>query len=122
MPVWARAVETQKSKPNLIDKTAEKIIDSIDFDFSPMFQNVPVISQIAWIARCMRFDIIVRDFIQRHPNGTIINIGCGLDTSYERINDQSILWYDLDLPDVIELKKKFVKESVNRKFIASSFI
>jgi O-methyltransferase involved in polyketide biosynthesis len=122
MPVWARAVETQKSKPILIDKTAVKIINSVDFDFSPMSQNVPEISQIAWIARCKRFDIIVKDFIQRHPNGTLINIGCGLDTSYERINNRSIFWYDLDLPDVIELKKKFLNESDNRKFIPSSFL
>jgi O-methyltransferase involved in polyketide biosynthesis len=122
MPVWARAVETQKNKPILVDKTAVKIIDSVDFDFSPMSQNVPEISQIAWIARCKRFDHIVRDFIQRHPNGTVINIGCGLDTSYERINDRSILWYDLDLPDVIELKKKFLNESDNRKYIPCSFL
>jgi O-methyltransferase involved in polyketide biosynthesis len=122
MPVWARAVETQKSHPMLIDETAIKIIESVDFEFSPMFQNVPEISQIAWIARCMRFDFIVKDFIQRHPYGTIINIGCGLDTSYERINNRSILWYDLDLPDVIELKKKFLSESGNRKFIPSSFL
>ena len=122
MPVWARAVETQKKNPILIDYTAVKIIDSVDFDFSPMFQNVPEISQIAWIARCMRFDLIVKDFIQKHPFGTIVNIGCGLDTSYERINDLSILWYDLDLPDVIDLKKRFLSETENRKFIAGSFI
>jgi O-methyltransferase involved in polyketide biosynthesis len=122
MPVWARAVETQKIKPVLIDKTAVKIMDSVDFDFSPMFQNVPEISQIAWIARCMRFDLIVKDFIQRHPFGTIVNIGCGLDTSYERINNQTILWYDLDLPDVIDLKRKFLCETGNRKFISSSFL
>jgi O-methyltransferase involved in polyketide biosynthesis len=92
MPVWARAVETQKNKPVLIDKTALKIIDSVDFDFSQMSENVPEISQIAWIARCRRFDLIVRNFINNHPDGTIVNIGCGLDTSYERINNKSILW------------------------------
>jgi O-methyltransferase involved in polyketide biosynthesis len=122
MPVWARAVETQKDKPILIDKTAVKIVDSVDFDFSHMSQNIPEISQIAWIARCKRFDLIVRDFIERHPDGTVVNIGCGLETSYERINDSSIIWYDLDLPDVIDLKKKFLNESDNRKFIPGSFL
>lgn len=121
MPVWARAVETKKSKPILIDETAVKIINSVDFDFSPMFQNVPEISQISWVARCKRFDLVVRDFIKRYPDGTVVNIGCGLDTSYERINDQSILWYDLDLPDVIGLKKRFLTETDNRKFIPRSF-
>ena len=34
----------------------------------------------------------------------------------------SIRWYDLDLPDVIELKKKFLNESDNRKYIPCSFL
>ena len=111
MPVWARAVETKKKEPILIDHTALEIVDSVDFDFSQMSKNVPEISQIAWIARCKRFDMIVNEFITKHPEGTIINIGCGLDTSYERINYSTIKWYDLDLPDVIELRKKFLKET-----------
>ncbi|MBN1415452.1 MAG: class I SAM-dependent methyltransferase [Bacteroidales bacterium] len=122
MPVWARAVETKKENPILIDLTALEIIDTVDFDFSQMTDNLAEISQIAWIARCKRFDMIVNDFIDNHPNGTVVNIGCGLDTSYERIYCDSIQWYDLDLPDVIELKKKFQKETDKRKFISSSFL
>jgi O-methyltransferase involved in polyketide biosynthesis len=122
MPVWARAVESEKKKPILFDNTALDIIDSVDFDFSQLSDNVPEISQIAWIARCKRFDMIVNDFITRHPEGTIVNIGCGLDTSYERVKTRTIKWYDLDLPDVIALRKKFLNETDNRKFIPSSFI
>jgi O-methyltransferase involved in polyketide biosynthesis len=87
-----------------------------------MAVNIPEISQIAWIARCKRFDMIVKEFIDKHPEGTIVNIGCGLDTSYERINNSKIKWYDLDLPDVIELRKKFMKETGNRRFISRSFL
>lgn len=122
MPVWARAVETIKRKPILTDSAAVQIIDSVDFDFTQMSKNLKEINQIAWIARCKRFDLIIRDFIKNNPNATIVNIGCGLDTTYERIGDQSIIWYDLDLPDVIELRKKFLKETDKRKFIASSFL
>jgi O-methyltransferase involved in polyketide biosynthesis len=122
MPVWARAVETKKKEPVLTDNTAIEIIESVDYDFSRMSENIPEISQIAWIARCKRFDLIVNDFINKHPNGTVVNIGCGLDTTYERINSSTVRWYDLDLPDVIELKKKFLKETENRKFISDSFL
>jgi len=122
MPVWARAVETKKENPVLADKTALEIIDTVDLDFSRMTDNLPEISQIAWIARFKRFDLIVSDFIENHPEGTVVNIGCGLDTSFERINSNSIQWYDLDLPDVIELKKNFQKETDNRKYISSSFL
>jgi O-methyltransferase involved in polyketide biosynthesis len=122
MPVWARAVETKKDNPVLIDKTAIEIIESVDFDFTPMANNVPEISQISWIARCKRFDLVLRDFISRHPHGTIVNIGCGLDTTYERISNNNILWYDLDLPDVIALRKKLLNETNRRRFISSSFL
>ena len=73
-------------------------------------------------ARSKRFDIIINNFLKDNPYGTIINIGCGLDTTYERINNQSVIWYDLDLSDVIELRRKFLMESDKRKFIASSFL
>ena len=122
MPVWARAVETKKQKPILTDNVAVQIINNIDFDFSQMTSNLKEINQIAWIARSKRFDIIINNFLKDNPNGTIINIGCGLDTTYERINNQSVLWYDLDLPDVIELRRKFLIESDRRKFISSSFL
>lgn len=121
MPVWARAVESKKSKPFLIDKTAVEITESVDFDFQHMSENIPEISQLSWTARCMRYDLILRDFVSNHPDGTVVNIGCGLDTTYERINNESILWYDLDLPEVIELKKKFLNETEKRKFISCSF-
>ena len=122
MPVWARVVETKKENPVLVDRTALEIIDTVDFDFSQMTDNLAEISQIGWIARCKRYDLIVDRFINDHPKGTVVNIGCGLDTSFERINRNSILWYDLDLPDVIELKRKFQKETEKRRFISSSFL
>lgn len=122
MPVWSRAVETAKKNPLLVDKTALAIIDTVDFDFSRMTENLPEISQIAWIARCKRFDLIVKQFIADHPTGTVVNIGCGLDTSYERINCSTVHWYDLDLPDVIDLKRKFQKETRGRKFLSCSFL
>jgi O-methyltransferase involved in polyketide biosynthesis len=122
MPVWARAVETQKKKPLLTDKTAVEIVNSVDFDFEKMSRNVSEISQIAWIARCMRFDAVINEFIKLHPNATIVNIGCGLDTTYERIGNSAITWFDLDLPDVIAMRRKFLNESDKRKFISSSFL
>jgi O-methyltransferase involved in polyketide biosynthesis len=122
MPVWANAIETQKEKAVLTDQKAVDIIDSVDYDFNQITKNVSDLSQIAWVARCKRFDSVIHNFIETHPQTIIVNIGCGLDTMYERINNQSVLWYDLDLPDVIDLRKKFFSESENRKFITASLL
>ncbi len=118
----ARALESKKTKPMLTDTIATEIVESVDYDFTSLLSSTTELSRIAWIVRSTCFDRLIKDFIKRYPRATIVNIGCGLDTTYERINNGSILWYDLDLPDVIELRKHFINETANRKFIACSFL
>jgi len=120
LPLWGRAVETQKGKPLLKDEMALNIIKSIQYDFNRIAQNTHKLSRLSWIARSLFFDEKIKKFAAAHSDALIINIGCGLDTTFERIDNGSLLWYDLDLPDVIELRKKFIPESSRRKFISCS--
>ena len=122
LPLWGRAEETKKKKPMLVDRTAARIIGQVDYDFSQMTQNLDDLSQIAWIKRSLICDQVIRKFLESYPEGTIVNIGCGLDTTFDRIDNGKLKWYDLDLSDVIELRRKFIQESGRRKFIASSFL
>ena len=122
LPLWGRAIESQKGKPLLIDKTAIEIIQGIDYDFETISEGVNEASILGWVCRSLLIDEVIRKFIARHPNATVVNIGCGLDTTFERIDNGSIRWYDLDLPDTIELRRKFIKETDRRKFIVSSFL
>jgi O-methyltransferase involved in polyketide biosynthesis len=120
LPLWGRACETRKEKPLLIDKEAVRIVDQIDYDFSQIEQHVNPLTRLAWVARSIYFDRKIREYLNSYPNGTIINIGCGLDTTYERVQNGKAKWYELDLPEVIETRKKLVKESQNRVFLSYS--
>jgi len=122
LPLWGRAVEMQKKRPMLIDKTAAEIINKIDFDFVSATKNLHDITRFEWIARCMHIDREIKEFIRRYPDGTIVNIGCGLDTTFDRIDNGKLLWYDLDLPDAIEFRRKFICEGDRRKIISCSFL
>jgi O-methyltransferase involved in polyketide biosynthesis len=122
LPLWGRAMETRKSKPMLVDEVAASIIDRVDFDFSHMAGKIDDLTRIAWIKRSLICDQVVRQFLSSYPEGTIVNVGCGLDTTYERTDNGQLTWYDLDLPDVIELRKLFIKENDRRKFISASFL
>jgi len=53
LPLWGRAVESQKAKPLLVDKTAVEIIDRVDFYFSQLAKNMDDLSKIAWIQRSL---------------------------------------------------------------------
>ncbi|MBI5954831.1 MAG: class I SAM-dependent methyltransferase [Chloroflexi bacterium] len=122
LPLWGRAEETKKKKPMLTDQAAVRIVEQVDYDFSQMTKNMDELSQIAWIKRSLIGDQVVRKFLEMYPEGTIVNVGCGLDTTFERIDNGKLKWYDLDLADVIELRRKFIQEGERRKFIASSFL
>jgi O-methyltransferase involved in polyketide biosynthesis len=122
LPLWGRAVESKKNNPLLFDETAVNIIEQVDFDFTQMAKNLDQITMIAWIEQSLICDREVKSFLTSYPEGTIVNIGCGLDTTFERVDNEKLRWYDLDLPDVVELRSKFIAQSERRKFIAASFL
>lgn len=120
LPLWGRAFETQKEKPLLVDHKAVEIINSLPYDFSVIARSINRISILSWIARSIYFDEKIRTFISHYPEATIINVGCGLDTTFDRVDNSTIQWIDLDLPDVIDLRKKYISESERRIFISCS--
>jgi O-methyltransferase involved in polyketide biosynthesis len=122
LPLWGRAVETKKPHPLLVDPAAVRIIDRLDYDFSTIAANISFVSQLAWIARSLHIDHTVRTFLDQHSKGTIVNLGCGLDTTFERVDNATLSWYDLDLPDVIELRTRYIPEGPRREFIACSIL
>lgn len=120
LPLWGRFKESKRDDPLLYDEKAIEIINNIDFDFSSLDKNVDDYGSVSWVIRAMRMDQAVKNFIKKHPKATIVNIGAGLDTGFERVDNQDIMWYDLDLLDSIKFRRKFIKETNKRKFIAKS--
>lgn len=122
LPLWGRAEESRKPNPLLVDKAALRIMTEVAFDFSPLTRDIATLTQLGWVKRGLLYDRVVKDFLRLYPEGTVVNIGCGLDTTFERTDNGRLRWYDLDLPDVIALRSRFMKESERRKFVAASFL
>ncbi|MBN1267413.1 MAG: class I SAM-dependent methyltransferase [Anaerolineales bacterium] len=122
LPLWGRAWETIKAEPMLVDPTAVRILEQVDLDFSQTARKMDDLTQIAWIKRSLISDRVIREFLQKVPDGTVVNIGCGLDTTFERVDNGRLRWYDLDMPDVIKLRSLFMEENKRRSMIASSFL
>jgi O-methyltransferase involved in polyketide biosynthesis len=60
------------------------------------------------------FDRYARDFLSRYPEAVVVHIGCGLDTRFERLDNGQVEWYDLDLPDIIELRRRLIGDEWGR--------
>lgn len=119
IPLWARAAETGELKPIIRDAKAAEMVARIDYDFSKFTGSW--LTQTGVAVRTMIFDREVKKFIADRKKSVVINLGCGLDTRFQRLNDKRIaVWYDLDVPEAIELRKKFFSENDKNRFIAKS--
>lgn len=70
--------------------------------------------------RAKKYDKYILDFCQKNPNANIVNIGCGLDNRFERIDNGKVKFFDLDLPDIIDIKKQLFGETDRYHFISQS--
>jgi O-methyltransferase involved in polyketide biosynthesis len=118
--LWCRAKENKRERPCLLDPKASEIIHQLDYDFGRMdralTEYVVLVSNIS----CRHCDDAIKGFIADHPKGTVVNIGAGLDTTFYRVDNGSLRWYDLDLPDVMELRQRLMPETDRSKCIAKS--
>jgi len=52
----------------------------------------------------------------------VINLGCGFDTRYWRINNEKCEYIELDLPEVITIKKEILKEHLSYELFGCSVL
>ncbi len=115
--LYLRAMESQRPDALIKDEKAEALVKQIDYDFDRVGQ-VPMseVNKVTIILRNRKFDSYVRDFLSVHPEAVVVHIGCGLDTRFERVAERNsqVEWYDLDLPEVIALRKKLIGDEMER--------
>jgi len=68
------------------------------------------------------FDNIASLFITDNPGCTLINLGCGLDTRFWRIENEKCKYVELDLPEMIELKREVLKDHLDYELIGCSVL
>jgi O-methyltransferase involved in polyketide biosynthesis len=118
IPLWARAIEINHSDPIFIDYKAIEMMDQIKYDFHKF--DGEWATQVSIAVRTEILDNATKKFMNKFPYAVILNIGCGLDTRFSRIDNGKVCWYDLDLPESIKLRKKFFKETDRYHMIAKS--
>jgi len=104
IPLWARAVETRRPDAIVRDHAAVQLLDEIDFDFTRY--DGAWKTQIGVAVRTRFLDDAVRGFVVRHPDAIIVNLGAGLDTRFERVDNGRIDWFDVDTPAVIAVRAR----------------
>jgi methyltransferase (TIGR00027 family) len=129
LTLYCRATESRSHDPILRDEAAVELIrrlsPALAASSSKMLQKLargrvnPQLNMYISL-RAHQYDEYSTDFITRHPQGVIVNLGCGMDTRFQRIDNGSLLFLDLDLPEVIVIKKELLPEGERYHMLGSS--
>ena len=106
--LYHRASEARRSDAVLHDPKAVELLDAIDFPFEQRFGSASAgLSQ--WQAlRALTFDRQVERFLSKHPDGTVVALGEGLETQFWRVDNGRVHWLSVDLPEAIEVREKLL--------------
>jgi O-methyltransferase involved in polyketide biosynthesis len=119
--LYSRALHNRTENPVLYDKWAEDAVTRIDYDFASMKLNK--FHPLSIAIRAKQFDIFANEWIEKNPVSQVLHLGCGLDSRVFRVNPSpDIVWFDIDYPEVIELRKRLYPEREGYRTISTSLL
>ena len=107
--LYARAKETRKKNAKINDEIAEELVKNLDYDFSKADKDKAM--NYGVIARTIVLDRMVEQYLEKNANTIVINIACGLDTRCYRMEGKYLRWYNVDLPETMKIRKRFLTET-----------
>jgi len=127
--LFSRAIESRSPDPIVRDDYAVAICESL----RPALAGSPdrlkralakdrlapvVYRHIA--LRSSYYDQAARAFMRNNPGSVLVNLGCGLDTRFMRIDDGHVVYFDLDLPEMIAFKRRLIAQNQRYQMIPQS--
>nr|BAF98637.1 putative methyl transferase [Streptomyces argenteolus] len=113
--LYHRATEARDPETVLHDPWAVQLVETIEYPFEKRF-GTPTAGQAQWQAlRARCFDEEIRRFLARHPDGTVVALGEGLETQFSRVDNGRVHWLSVDLPEVIEVRRRLRPDDAPRQ-------
>ncbi len=124
IPLVYRAVETLRPDALIRDERAVELVEQLSADGSMRYDSdwikrtpMAEANKVLRIMLTREMDRYARDFLGNHPQAVVVHIGCGLDSRFDRVDNGHVEWYDLDVPDVIELRRKLIGDEEGRYYL-----
>lgn len=104
--------------PDLVvhDKTAARLMESLEDDGRLWLDDRHTVYSV--LMRTRIFRDLARQYLQRQPDGCVLNLGCGLSNYFQWLDNGLCRLTDADLPEVIELRRRLVPTTSERHTMA----
>jgi O-methyltransferase involved in polyketide biosynthesis len=112
IPLFGRLVCSEHFPELFSDSEAKRICDSLDYDFAEKRKKMESaaglfgaleVAQRQYDLRCE-----VEMYLKDHPKAAVVNLGCGLDDTFTKVNNGQCKGYNIDLPDVIKVRDELL--------------
>lgn len=107
IPLAIKASETARPNARIKDLKAKEIIDALGVDVSKFD---PFLSHEGVVARTILYREQLKELLNKYPDAVCINLGCGFDDKFSQVDNGSVLWFDVDLPDQIAVRRKVYED------------
>lgn len=122
IPLYARKMCTELFPQYFEDPTAARLMEKVDYDFSQLeAQSQKTFQRFGALEVALRqtdLQTEVMDYLQEHPAAAVVNLGCGLDNTCRQVDNGQCKMYNLDLPDVIEVRDALLPAGEREQNIA----
>ena len=122
IPLFGRLVCSERFPELFSDPEAKRICDSLDYDFAEKRKRMESpaglfgaleVAQRQYDLRCE-----VEAYLKKHPKAAVVNLGCGLDDTFRKCDNGLCRGYNLDLPDVIQVREELLPPEDREENIA----
>ena len=115
IPLFARKISTELYGEFFKDEKAVQLMEQLDYDFGDVEKRqkniVERFGALEVAARQKAFLFEVKEYLKLHPNSSVVNLGCGLDQSAETCDNGTCHFYNVDFPDIINVREQLIEES-----------
>ncbi|WP_156756514.1 class I SAM-dependent methyltransferase [Actinokineospora pegani] len=116
-----RAMDSRQAEPVLGDRFAAEAERRVDYDFGSWRMRVTEGDRHLVVLRAKRLDTWAARFLAAHPDAVVAHLGCGLDSRWLRLAPPpTVSWFDVDLPEVMALRRQLYGDAEGYRMIASS--
>ena len=112
IPLFGRLVCSERFPELFSDPAAKRICDSLDYDFAEKRKKMESaaglfgaleVAQRQYDLRCE-----VEAYLKDHPAAAVVNLGCGLDDTFSKVDNGLCRGYNLDFLDVIDVRNELL--------------
>jgi len=123
IPLFARKTCSIHYPHLFEDKEAEMICENLDYDFKSKEKKMNSVAGLfgALEVAQRHYDLIceINAYLKQYPQAAVVNMGCGLDDTFSKVDNGFCKGYNIDFPEIIEIRNAILPTKQRETNIAA---